>query len=189
MKIADEINIIIGGEMVTLHPSLRCAMRLERSRKGSFQAVARDIMDGNLSIAIDIIEPHCDFGREYLAELILPHIDVFKPFLLDFVTACAGIEKDAGPQKSTKTANAPPLSYSDYLLGLYRIGTGWLGWTPEQTLESTPAEINEAQTGRVDMLKAIFGSSEKAPPRDTRPLDEKVRSIFAGFETIKENAG
>jgi len=53
------------------------------------------------------------------------------------------------------------ISYLDYHERLYRLGTGWLGWPPEVVWSATPAEILEAQKGRVEMLKAVFGGKQE----------------------------
>lgn len=192
MQIADSITIIVDGDEVDLRPSLRCAMRLERSRTGSFQALARELMQGSLTAAVDIVEPHTDFSREYLAECILPQLDALKPVLLSYLAACTGIDPDDKADeapKGKKAKSAKPVTSAEYLLSLYRIGTGWLGWTPTETLHATPAEISESYTGKIEMLKAIYGSGEdKVKPEDTRPLNEKFRKIFSGHGTIKEDA-
>lgn len=41
---------------------------------------------------------------------------------------------------------------------------GWLGWTEEQTLQTTIPAIELAHEGRCDMLRAIFGGNEPAKP-------------------------
>jgi hypothetical protein len=46
------------------------------------------------------------------------------------------------------------------------IGTGWIGWTEEQTLSTRILTILAAHKGRTGMLQAIFGSGEPEPPKD-----------------------
>lgn len=41
------------------------------------------------------------------------------------------------------------------------MGTGWIGWTEEQTLNTTMPGIESAHRGRVNMLQAIFGKADE----------------------------
>lgn len=182
MKIAEEIIVNIAGEAIELHPSLRCAIRLER-RPGSFRQLVQDIEEGSLTAALDIIGPHADLL--FLQNRVFDVLNTLRVPLLAYVMACAGIDPDDAPSDG-KVSKAKSVPFADHLTGLYRIGTGWLGWTPEVTLDATPAEIMEAYKGRTEMLKAIFGGGEKNSPKDDRPLEEKFRSIFAGHQIIRE---
>lgn len=183
MPIAEIITITVGDEAIELRPSLRFALPLAR-REGSFAGLLRDIMDGSLSAAVEIIAHHTDM--HFLENRVFDVLPDLREPLLSYVMACTGIEPDdaADPSPAKKSkAKSAPASYGEYLTSLYKIGTGWLGWTPAQTLDATPAEINLAYEGRLEMLKVIFGSKEDAP-KDTRPWDEKARGIFAGLGAV-----
>lgn len=183
MKVADDITIRIGGEAITLRPCLRFALRLER-RPGSFGQLAREIMDGSLSAAVEIVRDHASI-KHLETRLFEVGIETLQSALLRYVMALAGIDPDDAPAKGDggKGKSQP---FDEYLAGLYRIGTGWLGWTPETTLDATPSEITEAYRGRLDMLKAIFGSSEQADDKpSTITLDEKFKTAFGSFGTTK----
>lgn len=184
MRIADEIVIVVGGEEIVLHPSLRLAIQLER-RLGGFAKLIAEIADGTLTTACELIAPHDPLPNTFRdARVLDAGIDQLAPALIEYVLALAGVDPEAAA-KQTKSPNPrKTVPLGAHLADLYRIGTGWLGWTPETTLDATPTEIMEAYRGRTDMLKAIFGSSEK--PKDDRPIDQKVRSIFAGIGTVKE---
>ncbi len=184
MMLADPILVTIADKEIELRPSLRCAMQLER-REGSFRQLMVDIADGSLTAALDIIEPHAD-GMLFLKNRVLDELPSLKPALIAYVLRCTGVDPDEKPSTSKSTGKPQP--FADYLISLYRIGTGWLGWSPEITLDATPAEIIEANKGRMEMLKAIFGGGEKEKTKDTRPLEEKFRSVFAGIGTHKESA-
>lgn len=41
---------------------------------------------------------------------------------------------------------------------------GWLGWTEQQTLNTSMPAIVLAYEGRMDMLKACFGEASETPP-------------------------
>lgn len=186
MKIGQTIMIVLGGEAIELRPSLRFAMRLER-RPGSFAGLTREIMDGSLTTAVEIIRDHTDMPdladrimETGLARLTTP--------LLNYVMGVAGIDMDDAPANDhgRPGKQRPSIPFSEYLANLYRLGTGWMGWTPKETLDSTPAEILEAYKGRLELLRSIFGSKDDAPsPATDIPLDEKVKTAFASFNVVR----
>lgn len=180
MRLADEIVIVLGGEVIVLHPALRHAIALER-KPGGFKRLLDEVQDGSLTAAIELIEPH--HGHPLLANRIFDAglATLMEP-LTRYIFACAGIDPDEAAQPKAK---GKTLTFAEYLLDLYRIGTGWLGWTPETTLDSTPTEIVEAYKGRADMLRSIFGTSETK--QDDRPLGDKFRAFFSS-RTAAEKA-
>lgn len=187
MKITGtEIYLSLDGEEIFLVPRLRCAMSIA-ARTGSLRGMVRDLLDQSITAAIDCIEPHCDLSREYLAELLIASdLSRVQFALLDYVMQCGAIDPEAEHRTTPKAAQqSEDQSYADFYLQLFRYGTGWLGWTPEQTLDATPFEIIEAHKGRMDMLRAIFGGGEKQTVKDDRPLDDKFRSVFAALGTQK----
>lgn len=182
-KLADAITVSVGGEAIKLRPSLRFAIRLEH-RPGSFSGLLRDIMDGSLSAACEIIRDHADIPL--LETRILDNgIDQFRDPLVRYVMALAGMDDTPEPANDNGKAKGKSQPFGEYLSGLYKIGTGWLGWTPEVTMDATPAEIMLAHEGRMSMLKAIFGSSDDTPakPQSDISLDDKFKGVFAGFGT------
>ncbi|WP_024587632.1 hypothetical protein [Aliihoeflea sp. 2WW] len=184
MKLADDITITLAGEEIILHPALRHAIRLER-RPGSFAKLMAEIEDDTFATARELIADHHDHPA--LDFQVLDALPTLKEPLLRYVVALTGIDPDAGPSEGKAKAKAVP--FAEHLTQLYRIGTGWLGWTPVDTLDAAPAETIEAHKGRVELLRMIFGSGEKTgPTTDDRPLNEKFRSIFASHGTTKEAA-
>lgn len=167
-RLADDIIIHIGDEAITLRPCLCFAMRLDR-RPGSFAQLGKEIMDGSLSAACEIIRDHADISM--LETRILDNgIDRLKWPLVAYLGACMGLDPADASEPTNgndRPSKGKPQTTADFLTGLYRIGTGWLGWTPAETLYATPAEIIEAQTGRMDMLKAIFGDGKASKQHDT----------------------
>ena len=57
-----------------------------------------------------------------------------------------------------------------------QIGTGWLGWTERETLQTAIPTIELAFDGLVEKLKAIHGS---APAEE--PAKPSAESIFSAF--------
>lgn len=177
MPIADEITIKLGSEEIRLTPRLRHAIRLER-RPGSFAQIMREVAEESLTAACDLIGDHIDMTPDRRGA-VLAALPGLKFALVAYVGALTGIDPEDVPAKGK--AKGEPVPFAEHLTGLYRIGTGWLGWTPAQTLDSTPAEIKEAYRGRMDMLKAIFGSGEGKPAKPDAsdiPLDQKFKFIF-----------
>lgn len=178
-KLADDITVILAGGAITLRPSLRFAIRLER-RPGSFAALVQEIMDGSLSAACDIIGDHVRMTPD-MQDAILAALPSLRGPLIAYVMACAGIDPDDAPANDNRGQPRKSVPFDEYLIGLYRVGTGWLGWTPHVTLNATPAEIIEAQKGRTELLRAVFGGGEEEP--SNLPLDDKVKTAFGSFTT------
>jgi len=186
-KLADIITVSIGGEAIELRPSLRFAIRLER-RPGSFAGLLREIMDGSLTATAAVIRDHYD--HPMLEQRILDiGIETFRDPILSYVAACAGIDPDAPANDNAKNETVShshkSQTFGAFLEGLFKIGTGWLGWTPQDTLDATPAEIMLAHDGRMSMLRAIFGGTDDKTdkPKDDISLDDKFRGVFGGFGT------
>ncbi len=135
-------------------------MRLER-REGSFQKLLRDLIEGSLSASFDVLRDHVRYTDDILRLKIMDTgLDVLKPSLIAFVIACSGVEDAPGNDNKPKI-EGDFITHKEHLESLFRIATGWLGWSPDVALSSSPKEIMEAYKGRTEMLKAIFGSSEK----------------------------
>ena len=53
------------------------------------------------------------------------------------------------------------------------MGTGWLGWSADVTLDTHMALIVEAYEGRAEMLGAIFGGGKKGSRREPAPAQRR----------------
>lgn len=69
------------------------------------------------------------------------------------------------------------MSHAEFLRELFKFATGWLGWPPAVALATPIPQILVAVEGRLDMLRAIFGSGKEAAPKV--PLAEKLQAAFA----------
>lgn len=183
MRLAeDEITIDLGHEVITLRASLRAAFRLER-RHGGFDKIVRGIADGNFSIMADVIREGAD-PRSSFADFLdcidaLPlrfAIERISEPLIAFVMTLTGVESD---NKGEAKPDAKPISFAEYHTRLFKLATGWLGWTPADAWEATPAEITEAYQGRLDMLSAMFGSRKDDEDTITRPDENTRRELNA----------
>lgn len=183
MRLADdEITIGFGHEAIRLRPTLRAALRLER-QFGGFDKLIAAINEASVSAIIAIVResaPHSDFARFADALETKPFsrtLPALAAPLLAHVCALSGFDPDNMGEASAPEPG-PRVTFADHHAKLYRIGTGWLGWTPEATWSATPAEIIEAYKGRCELLKSIFGGAEEQPDLS---LDEKIRLTMGGF--------
>lgn len=176
MRLAqNEIKINLDHETIYLRPSLRAAFRLE-SRHDGFDKIIKGIADGNFSIMADVIRESSD-PRSSLANFLdgidaLPMriaIERISEPLIAHVMVLAGADGDASNEPKSDAERIP---FAEYHTKLFRLATGWLGWSPTDAWEATPAEITEAYKGRIEMLGAVFGGGKKDPI--TKP-DQSVR--------------
>ena len=57
------------------------------------------------------------------------------------------------------------MSRSEYHDRLLKIGTGWLGWTERETLETSIPTIELAYDGLIEKLRAIHGAPDPEPEK------------------------
>ena len=95
------------------------------------------------------------------------------------ILALAGVD----PDEIRHRKRGEKIPYPEYHAKLYRIGTGWLGWSPDMTWNATAAEILEAYSGQIEKLRAIHGGKED----ETRPTDRPENAVFdrAGLAKLK----
>lgn len=190
MKLAaEEITIRIDGEHIVLRPTLRVALRLERRHEGLGALVAK-IQDGNLQAIADVLREHSPAWSDapsFIESLSAPHglaagVEHVIPALVAHAFALAGVDIEAERDEPPATGRpATRETFADHLEGLFKVATGWLGWSPETAWNSTPAEIRAAQAGLVEFHNARNGGAPKTP--DHRTLDEKFADVFLGLAT------
>jgi hypothetical protein len=179
---ADEITIDLGHEAIRLRASLRAAFRLERRHNG-FDKIVKGIADGNFSIMADVVRESAD-PRTTLADLLdcvgtLPlrtAIERISEPLFAHVMALAGADGDIASEPKPDAERIP---FAEYHTRLFRLATGWLGWTPADAWEATAAEITEAYKGRRELLSAMFGSGKSDDTTITKPDDQTRRELNA----------
>jgi hypothetical protein len=199
MRLANEqIVLTVGRETIALRPSLRAAMRLDQ-RHGGFHKLANAIAEQNVSAMADVIRESAYSAPELLQLLeetadpnspVLAGVNALVAPLVRFVSALAGADESEDHGKAVDNkASGKPMSFADYHLALYRIGTGRLGWTPDVTLNATAREIVEAYKGRTEflteLLEAVFGGKAE---EDGGFNPMKVERDHAGFAALKAAA-
>jgi len=173
----DEINLTFDGERLTLRPTLRAAMRLERAF-GGFDKILAAVADQNVTMMAALIE-ECGGASSSLLDFL--NNDRRQPMayklgalvepLMALLMALAGVEPS---ELDTPDADGARISYAEHHAQLFKIATGWLGWSPADAWNATPSEIKAAYAGRVELLQAVFGSTEGKPA----PMSEDALAAF-----------
>jgi hypothetical protein len=81
-------------------------------------------------------------------------IDRIRDPLIAHVMALAGADGEASEP------GAERIPFSEYFPKLFRLATGWLGWSPAVAWAATPAEITEAFKGKREFLAATLGTGK-----------------------------
>lgn len=163
MRLADEMTLRVGLKTIALRPSLRAATRLEQAH-GGFDKLLSAIDDGSLTVISEVVKVsgNADDGL-FSAMAEIPLIEVM-PNLIEgvgkHVLCLAGFDASAPKQAGAEREQGTRITFAEYHAKLFRIATGWLGWSPAQAWDATAGEVLEAYNGHLDMLRAIHGGVE-----------------------------
>lgn len=176
---ANTFALQLGDKSFDLKPSLRAAFILYERYDG-FHNLSRHLADGSLTAALDIISATIVDAKAWGQYALPANGAVVRDLmaatgdLIEFVMLLAGADEKASDRPQT----GKPIPFDEYFTQLFQIGTGWLGWTPDDTWEATAAEIINAQKGRMEMLKALFGSKEQpADVADVSSIRDDLNAI------------
>lgn len=167
--LADSETILtFDGQRLILRPSLRAAMRLE-SRFGGFDKILKALSEQNIGVMSALVE-ECSEWPCSLADFLT--IDQSRPMafkvgalvapLMQLTLQLAGVDEE-DLVRDHDAGDGDRTSYAEHHERLFKIATGYLGWSPEVTWNATPAEIKAAYEGRLELLKSIFGTGEDKP--------------------------
>ena len=183
-------DMVLPADFLTaaLHPSLRAATSLER-RYGGFERLFVGVRDGNLGVMADIIAAGASLSKGQVLELFdRQPLGVFLPniaaLLAKFLYVLAGIDP-AGSATASAQQQGERMTFAEYHAKLYRIATGWLGWSPDQAWNATPAEIMAAYDGRVELLQAIFGKGQADGDTNTTEPPSKAALDRTGLDFLR----
>lgn len=162
---ANTFALQLGSRSFDLKPSLRAAFHLHH--KYGFQELYQAVADGSFVAIMDLIA-----ATSTVTPIASPR-DILsaREQLLEFVLILSGAEP------SDDKSSGKPMPFDEYFTKLFQIGTGWLSWSPSQTWDATPAEIMNAHAGRLDMLKAIFGSGKDDQAGNEPPSKDDLNAI------------
>ncbi|MEH2542820.1 hypothetical protein [Bradyrhizobium sp. AZCC 1699] len=171
MRLQADSEIVIGHESIRLRPTLGAAFRLEQKYHG-FHNLFNAVASGSVSALSDVIKEGCGQTSALTAYLDSSSEDDPLVISLDLVIrqVCAFLLALSGNDAADVVGEhgvKEQITYLEYHTKLYRLATGWLGWSPEIAWAATPAEILEAQKGRVEMLKAVFGGKQEDSADET----------------------
>ena len=186
---ASDIALAYGGNTVWLKPSLRAATHLE-ALHGGFPALLSKLHDFDTATIHDIIRyaaPDRAAAQTMLNALsgaslrTVQQVTLAPAFALLTALMTPVSAKITGEAATAPTVKA--VAWSDLYADLYKIATGWLGWTPDTAWSATLPEILNAFDGHVDQLKAVHGGAEDES--DSFPImtnDQRQANIDAGLD-------
>lgn len=174
MRLAANFALQLGSKAYTLRPTLRAAFDLNQKYNG-FHNISRYLAEGSLTTAVDlinatIVDPQAWAAYALAGNAVVRDLMAAHDQLQDFVLVLTG----ANDKADDKPQTGQPISFEEYFTELYRLATGWLGWSPADAWDATPAEILNAQQGRVAMLKAIFGGNKDDQSADMTDSSAKA---------------
>lgn len=189
MLAREDIRLAHGSYTVRLRPTLRAAMRLERLHNG-FGPLFDRLAAFHIGTVQEIIRTAAtdpEQADRFLASFATAPLqrlaEITQAPLADLITGFLPTSsKDAGQGK--------PVPWSEAYAQLYRFGTGWLQWTPQETWASTPDEILEAVEGHIGKLKAIHGAADDDADRVQDDYNADRLDLIAeqGFDPLFDRA-
>lgn len=190
---SDGIYVELAGEAYELRPSLRASMRLVR--RHGLPGLLAAVQGFNVTIIMDMLREAGIKPSLLLAEIATLGLDTVRNRLtaplVEFVLAIAGIDPDDA--EPTEPANSQPVAPERVFAQLFGFATGWLGWTPEEAWNATPAEIIAARAGRTDLitdiLKAVFGTTDEKTSADHYTPDQLAKIEEQGHDPVFDRAG
>lgn len=187
-------TLIFRRELVTLRPTLHAAIKLHE-RYGLPQLIS-GVMADKLTMVRALVEHTTQglthdlaerdqwvngFMLQYMKPLPSPEL---KLTLLKVAFGLIGVDPNQDPNEpQPDDKDSEPADYGHVLNELFKVGTGWCNWTPDQTLVATPAEIIAARDGHINLLKLIYGDpakdAQKAKPEPKKATTDKEIEAMA----------
>lgn len=172
----DQITISLPPREFVLKASLRAAFRLHQDY-GSYAELSRAVADGSFGACAELISHTCTDEKGWIYYQttrpdVVRQVLANRENLLEFVLVLAGA-KQSGDEPSEP---AQPITFEEYHAKLFRVATGWLGWSPDVAWNATASEIINARQGRIELLGMIFGEKSESETIDT--TDPKSRAAL-----------
>tara|TARA_R100000935_G_C2841561_1_gene171408 strand:- start:11355 stop:11966 length:612 start_codon:yes stop_codon:yes gene_type:complete len=193
MRLASDIVLRHGTLAVTLTPSLRAATLLERLH-GGFPALLEQVQAFNVTTIIEIIKTAGQAPDALLMALSDAPLrtirDVTYVPIVQLLLAFGLISDDTDTDTTPKPApSGNPIAWPDLFAQLYKIATGWLGWTPATAWAATVQEINEAFHGLVERIKATSGTTAEDEAETTISAEQRQQNEALGLDPEFDRAG
>ncbi|MTD98784.1 hypothetical protein GIY56_00610 [Paracoccus sp. YIM 132242] len=179
------------GAVVMLRASLRAAVAID-NLPGGFPQVWEQIARQSLSTIRAVLLATATDRQDAQRFLAATADKPLASFLADAQAACLAVLAALLKAGDDSAANAPsqgrasdkPMSLNEYHKTLFQYATGWLGWSPAETWNASPAEIEAAFEAHVDRLvKLTPGLSDAHDTGSARPTTtneytpERLREI------------
>lgn len=193
---AYDLALEYGGHTVFLRASLRAATYLEALHKG-FPALLTKVTQGHTGTLREIVLNSATdraAARKLLnvmkgAKLIdVQQVLIAPAFAL--ITALMTPDLATGQAEAAKAPTGKPVAWADLYADLYKIATGWLGWTPDTAWSATLPEIMHAFDGYTQQLKAIHGTTDEGETETPgMSADQRQANIDAGLDPEFDREG
>lgn len=184
------------GSKVWLRPSLRAGIQLEAMHNG-FPKLLVKLQQGDTTTLREIVTyAATDRGAAHdllnaMAGATLANVQqalIGPAFALLSALMTPDTRKDQG--EAAKAPTSKPMAWGDLCTDLYKIATGWLGWTPETAWNATLPEILQAFDGHIDQLKAMHGAAEDGTNiTPAMSADQRQANIDAGLDPEFDREG
>lgn len=184
-----------GGNIVSLRPSLRAAIRLE-ALHGGFIPLLRKVQQGDTTTLREIIT-HSATDRTAAHDLLsalegatlaqAQQAMMAPAFVL--ITALMTPDHKTDQGEAAKAPNNQPVAWAVFYADLFKMATGWLGWPPETAWNATMPEILQAFEGHVDKLKAIHGDGGSDESTTGTTPEQRQANVDAGLDPEFDRAG
>lgn len=191
MQPAYECTIRHGHLAVTLRASLRAAIALEQAF--GFASLFQKVHDQSFTAYRAVIEAAATDRRE--ADALLRSLSrvPLRGFmageqarLMDF---CAALLPHAPEGERQEPENDPSKPWAELFQDLYRLGTGWLEWTPSETWNASPSEIIAAVEGHSEKLVALAGGAGQETRTVQGDKSQREANIAAGLDPEFDREG
>lgn len=182
-----EFDLHHGEHAVVLRASLRAALLIERLHDG-FGPLLQKLDQLHTGTIRAVVLAAATDRRAADALLTAAGGQPLGLFLAAATGPLSSLCAAFMPEPDTAAPSAPaakPTTWAEHFTEIYRIGTGWLGWTPAATLDATPAEITEAFAGHVAKLEAMHGGK----PDDTDTEAQRAQNVALGLDPDFDRAG
>lgn len=162
------------GAVVTLRASLRAAVAIDAMPGGfpeTWNQIARQSYSAIRAVLLATAEDRQE-AHAFLAAIARQPLSRFVP---DAQAACLAIlaalitpgDDDAVEASSPGGASGKPMPLREYHKTLFQYATGWLGWSPSETWNASPAEIEAAFAAHVDRLVKLTPGLSDAQNTDS----------------------
>lgn len=185
------VIVSLGGREVLLRPTIRVAIMLMASPGGIVGCATRvSEYDLDECVAVIIQAGYLKWSTTTREQIWASGLEKVGPKVLHFLLMLSngGFDPDDHPELKVAThsyrkasAAGTALTLEAYCEWLFNIGTGWIGWSDEQTLDTPMQHIVRARAGRIEMLKAIFGDGREEARTVSATNSAGIKELMQSF--------